>query len=213
MAEFFESAHAALVDYDIALDKAGRREELTNLLDEAHSRLAQLDYLLNAVMTRVVERFQLSERPIKLQRLLTDFAKAMGQEPPAPIHYKLAWTDDDLARRNDLAFEAELFTETFYWTAWRLRNVLRLLPELKNFDVVSTRNARNHLVEHPEQNLRVTPTRDLRFSRNEGVTLLRGPSAKGAGEDGVDAGLASNAAEFRDKMASALVRAISPIVT
>jgi hypothetical protein len=213
MVEFFESAHVALDDYDIALDKAGRREELANLLDEAHSRLSQLEYLLNAVMTRVLERFQLSERPIKMQRLLTDFAKATGQEPPAPIHYKLAWTDEELARRNDLAFEAELFTETFYWTAWRLRNVLRLLPELKNFDVVTTRNARNHLVEHPEQNLRVTPTRNLRFSRTEGVTLMRGPPANGSGDEGVDAGLASNAADFRDRMASALIRALALVVS
>ena len=145
--------------------------------------------------------------------MLTEFAVAMGKEPPPPLHPKVAWTEEELERRQDLAFEAELYTETFYWSAWRLRNVIKLLPGLSNFDVVSTRNARNHLVEHPEQNIRTTPARDLRFSRREGVTLLRGASE---GErpklEWVDAGLTTNAADFRDTMATALTRACERLV-
>jgi hypothetical protein len=191
----------------------GRREELANLLDEAHSRLSQLEYLLRGVMSRVEERFELTDRPAQIQRMLTEFAVATSKEPPPPLHPKVAWSEEELMRRQDLAIEAELYTETFYWSAWRLRNILQLLPELKNFDVVSGRNARNHLVEHPEQNLRTTPARELKFSRREGVTLLRhGSDAEGGKDDWVDAGLATNAADFRGKMTAALTRACERIV-
>lgn len=108
MTEFFESAHVALDNYDVLLDELGRREGLANLLDEAHSRLSQLEYLLKGVMSRVEERFVLTERPAQIQRMLTEFAVAMGKEPPPPLHPKVAWSEEELMRRQDLAFEAEL---------------------------------------------------------------------------------------------------------
>jgi hypothetical protein len=51
----------------------------------------------------------------------------------------------------ELADELEFLTEAFYWFAFRLRNVLRLLPGLGSFDGKGVRDVRNHLLEHPEK--------------------------------------------------------------
>ncbi|WP_100614340.1 hypothetical protein [Confluentibacter citreus] len=49
-------------------------------------------------------------------------------------------------------FEAKLYTEMFYYKAFRLRNIIRYSGGLgKNFECIGIRNIRNILLEHPEK--------------------------------------------------------------
>ena len=202
---FWGPAVDQLREYDIALEERGEREQHAAVLNEAHLRLQQLEYLLQGIQNRIEERFKITERPLKLERLLREFAIAFGHEPPHPSDPRTMWTDEELAKRAALAFEAELFTDAFYWIAWRLRDVVRRLPNLKNFDAVGIRTVRNHLVEHPEKNLSVTPVRDFVLSRTEGVILR--PDIVRNQDDPIDEGLVANATELRDRLANALKRA------
>lgn len=203
---FFGPAVEQLREYDIALEERGEREPHGAVLDEAHLRLQQLEYLVQGIRDRVEERLKISERPLKLERLMREFATAFGHEPPHAADPRMMWTDEELARRAALAFEAELFTDAFYWVAWRLRDVVRRLPNLKNFDAVGIRTVRNHLVEHPEKNLSVTPVRDFVLSAAEGV-VLRPDTVRKQDDDPIDEGLVANATELRDRLRDALKRA------
>jgi len=55
-------------------------------------------------------------------------------------------------------FEAEFFVESFYYIAFRVKEILthisggrNIFPEFKNFNAIGLRNVRNHLLEHPEK--------------------------------------------------------------
>lgn len=204
---FFQTAIDALVEFDIAHDHLGDRDSIANELEEVSDRLAQLEYLLGGIRDRIEERFSITERPIKMQQWLVDFASVMNQPPPPPPDLRRVWTEEELKRRVDLAFEAELFTDAFYWIAWRLREVVRRLPGLKNFDPVGIRTVRNHLLEHPERHLSATPSRELALSRRDGVILHHRVSRDA---DVIDEGLVPNASELRDRLTEALTRATPP---
>lgn len=203
--DFFATVIDQLREYDIALDERGQRGAYASILDEAHLRLRQLEYLLHGIHALVEERFRLTERPLKIEKLLRGFAEALNEEPPSPPEPRNMWTSEELARRADLAFEAELFADSFYRIAWRLREIVQRLPGLKKFDAEGIRTVRNHILEHPEKHLRTTPGRDLMLSRREGV-ILRPETANAEGVS-LDTGLISNATQLRDQLASALQRA------
>jgi hypothetical protein len=202
---FFAEAISELREYDIAIDEQGDREAHATVLDEAHLRLQQLEHLLRRIRDSVEERFQITERPLKAEALLREFAAAFGREPLPPPDPRTLWTEEQLARRADLAFEVELFADAFYWIAWRLREIIRRLPGMHKFDPEGIRSVRNHIVEHPERHLKLTPARDLALSRTEGVMLR--PSTFREHDASLDQGLVANAAELRDRLIAALGRA------
>ncbi|WP_299782844.1 hypothetical protein [uncultured Formosa sp.] len=55
-------------------------------------------------------------------------------------------------KSNEVSFKAKLFTEMFYYKAFRLRNIIRYSGGLgKKFECEGVRNVRNILIEHPEK--------------------------------------------------------------
>jgi hypothetical protein len=99
----------------------------------------------------------------------------------------------------------EMYTEAFYYLAWRLRQVIRTLPGLKSFDALGIRLARNHLIEHPEKH-----GQDVLWaftiSDTEGPILLR---ASTSDDRKWDKGLWPNVMELTQRLREALRAAIA----
>ncbi len=93
--------------------------------------------------------------------------------------------------------ELQMYTEAFYFFAWRARKSLINLPNLKNFDPTGINRVRNNLIEHPEQ---------VGFYQQAfGFGGPNGPVLKNARPEGFehvyeDKGLYLNAAEFLEKL-------------
>jgi hypothetical protein len=51
---------------------------------------------------------------------------------------------------NDARMTMRVLAEGFYWSAARVRNLVRGLPDLHAFDDVGARNVRNRILEHQE---------------------------------------------------------------
>jgi hypothetical protein len=115
----------------------------------------------------------------------------------------------DSRKIDRLMFEIQLFTESFYYLAARMRSVLRRgsLPGLKSFECEGARSVRNKLLEHPEG-------RDSQvFEQSFGVGGEEGPTLKierSAEQEAIfpDAGLRANAKEIRDTFERLLDRVL-----
>lgn len=97
------------------------------LVEEAGARLKQLDIVLSKIQVIDQERVRYVTRE------------------------NTAATDGKFLRSN--VFEVRMFTEAFYYFAWRLRRILRhkdTCPFLSSFECPGVRNVRNLLIEHPE---------------------------------------------------------------
>ena len=108
------------------------------------------------------------------------------------------------------AQEIELFTETFYFVAWRLREVLNrrgtfAFPGLGQVEARGVLDVRNHLIEHPEQVSK-------NFARHLVITSA-GPVLKSSSivvrtssgnidpaDESMDRGLFVNAQELHDQL-------------
>lgn len=113
----------------------------------------------------------------------------------------------DSRKIDRLMFEIQMFTESFYYLAGRMRTALRSgsLPGLRAFECRGERNVRNKLLEHPEG-------KDSRiFGQSFGLGGEQGPILKVEREvdqEAVfpDAGLWANAEEIRDEFEHLLDR-------
>jgi hypothetical protein len=93
--------------------------------------------------------------------------------------------------------EMEVYTEAFYWIIFRLRQVVKNLPELGSFKFTGVRNVRNHLIEHPEGG-----DSGITFG-NIGIRSDVGPVVRVVRRTGqldrwMDAGLKPNALEYAE---------------
>jgi hypothetical protein len=61
------------------------------------------------------------------------------------------FSEDFGARKSRIFDRIEIVTEAFYYSAWRVREVVRSLPGLKSFEATGVRDVRNQLLEHPEK--------------------------------------------------------------
>lgn len=200
-----------MFDYDLAttlglfaryleLAREKRSAEVQALLAaEAYERLEQLHFLLRRIAT--IQSHVLSGRQLSS----SDFLLPIEPSPPA--------SDTGLAIR-DAFFHVRLCTESFYYLAFRFRQILTVankltgnhaLPLLKSFEASGVRDVRNHLVEHPEGRS------SQRFSQDHSLGGASGPRLKldaGATEY-LDAGLFANAAEFKRELGRLLSAAIT----
>jgi hypothetical protein len=112
-------------------------------------------------------------------------------------------------------FEAEFYVESFYFMAFRVREILKkkdkqryLFPQLKGFESEGVRNVRNHLIEHPEKHGGV-------LSQGFGIGDDDGPRLKpGFGQndrpESMDKGMGANASEFKHNLEKLLSTALNP---
>lgn len=121
--------------------------------------------------------------------------------------------DERFSEYANLLFEAEIFVESFYFVAFRVRETLirrhsgaYLFPDLKGFEATGVRDVRNHLLEHPEKHGGVLP-------QCFGLGGHEGPKLKSALRDGdtpdsFDGGLWKNADEFSRNLEELLREAL-----
>jgi hypothetical protein len=96
----------------------------------------------------------------------------------------------------------ELFTECFYFIAWRLREILRLLPGLTKFDAPGVRAVRNQLIEHPDPEAQ---SHLPAFQIDDKVGPMLKPFLR-EGSQPIDRGLWVNAEEFRTNLERVLAK-------
>jgi hypothetical protein len=126
-------------------------------LTEAHKRLQQAFFLLKKVSVLEAENIAVSKElaPPGFMDEKNNARFANPDEYVQSAEYKEwerrsatpEWKAKARANNSD---EFELYTECFYWIAFRARNLIRLLPELEKFEAKGVRNTRNQLLEHSE---------------------------------------------------------------
>lgn len=116
----------------------------------------------------------------------------------------------NLERDEHLRFAMRLLTETYYYFAFRLRQLLRNdarpFQGLASFESDGVRNVRNHLIEHPEGNSSKIFNRTFSWSKETGMQLKSGRQAWES-SDFLDLGFVANSDEFNRNLSSALDRA------
>ena len=186
-----------------------------DLSAEVRDRLAQLDIVLEYLKTALAV---FAGDPTETRRQLKWMMEAKSRLDAGQITEEeyLAGVScpkspEELGAFVRAGAEIRLFTETFYFVAWRLREVLRrggtlAFPGFSNFDALGVRSVRNQLMEHPERS-------DSRNFRQHLVVTDAGPvlksstmvirAATGRAEpdsDSVDRGLFVTAQEFHDEL-------------
>lgn len=172
-----------------------------DLAMEVRERLEQLDY--------IVERARDLEHQVGLPR--RKFMESYEAEQKAAVEHcrepsmaaiNIDITEDEKQQMSKASFELQLFTETFYYFAFRTRQILQNpkagVLGLSGFECKGVRDVRNKLIEHVEG-------KDSQiFIRSFASGGLGGPIIKGPRYDGQhhfqDAGLYTNAEEFRDDL-------------
>lgn len=165
---------------------------LEDLAAEVRERLAQLNFI----------ETQLSE--ISNQYRVTANIEKVNEHGEIEIYNAFAKRDEHLR------FVMRLLTESFYYFAFRIRQIVRndlhRFPGLRGFDCVGVRDVRNHLIEHPEgANSRVF-NRTWAWSLESGMQLK---PARHQWEKSVfhDKGFRLNASEFAEQLSKSLKRA------
>jgi hypothetical protein len=114
-------------------------------------------------------------------------------------------------RDKHLLFVMRLLTESFYYFAFRVRQILRNkvhpFPFVASFESVGVRDVRNHLIEHPEGRASLVFNRTFMWYAGSGMHLKSGRQEWEKGEF-IDAGLKVNAAEFAENLYAVLQFAI-----
>lgn len=162
-----------------------------NLIAEAQKRLDQTDW--------IVQRLQ------HLQ-LVQDRIARWHWKPDTPPEILARQHNRRATMQHTLGDQIELLAESFYYFAWRLRQVLVQLPEFKNFDPTGLRDVRFHLLDHPEKT-----SKALNPNFMYGHDVPTGPVLKPFGPREIeiyDQGLYVNAQEMLDELLPRLRRAV-----
>jgi len=175
-----------------------------HLAMEVEKRLEQLDYLYKKIMkkhSRCMKLVWIEQR--NLQPVMQ-----LARETGASVTYQRS---DEKIEINKLMFEIELLTESFYYLAFRMRQLLKHnskpLPELNSIKCVGVRNVRNKLIEHPEEKGSGVILQSFGVGGEQGPTLK---VERPAGQENIfpDAGLKANATELKDELERLLDKAL-----
>ena len=184
-----------------------RFDDLLALLDEySSSYVSELDTenllsILAEVKKRIRQTWRLhqlcGDLLIKISNLQQEFeslGSSEGKEIPKIIVDWINLTDS-----------LEMYAESFYLIAWRLRCVIRLLPGMKKFESKGVQMVRNHLIEHPSKD-RQAGHWGFALSDDVGPKLVR---ALPKGEEPIDKGLWVNMLELTTKIRTGFRNAIN----
>ncbi|MDD4992080.1 MAG: hypothetical protein PHR83_07610 [Paludibacter sp.] len=115
------------------------------LCAEAKKRIMQLEHLLNLVKIIDSKRAQQFK---EVWESIKEFGEINGENTKIPIE---VYKGNTKAQITNQLFLIELHAESFYYIAFRLRNIIRHLPNLgKKFESEGIRNVRNLIIEHPQ---------------------------------------------------------------
>ncbi len=192
-----------------------------DLCAEVRERLTQLDLVLDH-LRRAVGIF--AGDPERLRRdvkWMTEVQPRLVRGEISPEEYAAGFSQKSAAESRAClraSEEVRLFSEMFYFVAWRLREVFnspkpRAFPNLRQIKAKGIRNVRNVLIEHPEHGKPVPNYRQWLMVTDDGPVLkssevlVRGGSVS-APDESVDRGLYVNADELRREMEACLGEAL-----
>lgn len=195
--------HSELVDkfrkYIALLAQAeGETNQARNdLASEAVERLNQLAF--------ISEQLQVTDKQFG-----TVLMVSRTNEQGEIEHYNAAPERDE-----QLRFTMRLLTESYYYFAFRLRQLVRndIHPfrGLSKFDCIGVRDVRNHLIEHPEGASSRIFNRTFSWTKETGMQLKTGrhPEEK---KTFSDPGFIFNSNEFNQNLSLALDRACEQLI-
>ena len=177
-------------------DEASRNFPREDLCAEVTERLQQLHFIMQ----------QLSE----IDTQFGTTATVARVNEAGETEYYNAWPERD----EHLRFIMRLLTESFYYFAFRVRQILRnnvhTFPGLRSFEAVGVRDVRNHLIEHPEEDGSRIFNRTFTWSQATGMQLKTGRQQWESGTT-TDAGINANAADFAKQLDNRLDAAIGEL--
>jgi hypothetical protein len=194
-----------------------------DLSAEVRERLTQLDLVLEHLRRALA---LVAIDPERAKRDAEWFAKAqprlargeITQEEFAAGLSQTSRTSEESRGYVHAWGEVRLFTEIFYFVAWRLREVLNnrkpeAFSNLGRIKAKGIRDVRNLLIQHPEHGKPLPNYRQWLTVTDDGpvlkssVVLVRGDSVS-APEESIDRGLYVNADELRKEMEECLGEAL-----
>jgi hypothetical protein len=109
-----------------------------------------------------------------------------------------------------IVLEMRVLTEAFYYKAFRVRSVIRMLPSpaLRGFECQAVRDVRNHLLEHPEGRASGAITGGFGFGGSVGPAVKHGRPMRIPAVF-ADSGLYTNADQYRHTLEGALEAAVA----
>jgi hypothetical protein len=194
-----------------------------DLSAEVSQRLTQLDLVLEHLRRSLALTFD----PERAKRDAEWFSKAQPRLARGEISWKeymAGFSGTPHTPEEDRAYlhagsEVRLFTEIFYFVAWRLRQVFnspepRAFRNLRRLEAKGIREVRNMLIEHPEKRKPVANYQQSLTVTDDGPVLktkevlFRGSGRVSPTDDSVDRGLYVNADELRCEMEACLKSAL-----
>lgn len=178
----------------LAASRTVERQAGEDLVAEVNERLKQLNYILN----------QLDQLEVLLRQVvMVETVDDKGQT---------AFFNLNAGRDQFHWFVTRLLSESFYYFAFRVRQILRNkvspFPHLNNFESPGVRDVRNHLIEHPEGNASRVFSQVFSWTPGSGMHLKAGRKENEVGRH-EDAGPSANAAEFISNLVIALKTALA----
>ena len=152
-------------------------EDQRNLSLEATKRLEQLSYLL--------ERLYKLEQRMRIQ---------IQKDIPTMVVAKTL-NGDFFKRQESIGKQIEIYTEAFYYLAFRLRVIIKLLPNLKSFEATGVLIVRNKLIEHSQGQDSLITDSSFGHIGSNGPQVKPARSSKSVGRF-MDKGLYANAEEL-----------------
>jgi hypothetical protein len=193
-----------------------------DLAAEVENRIGQLDLILNHLQywlgevrpdpetwQRDSQEFMRDAERFRTGQITeNEYAAIITSRSPKPSpRWFHAWS------------EIRLFTETFYFFAWRILEILttsspRAFAELRSIDAPGIRLVRNLLVHHPEDGKSKANYSQTLVVTDDGPVLKSSAFAIRADRieavpESIDRGLYRNAEEFRDVLEARLRRVIA----
>ena len=174
---------------------------------EGLEKLKQLDYLFKEIKFLNNEIIKISE---KRNQRFKDWHKYIEENH---LDYKtekwpqdMAGTKEERKNSREILFKSKLFSEHFYYVAFRLKKIIQYSPGLgKSFKCEGVTKVRNILIEHPEK-AKQEFENSFALGNIEFGPILHAMRPKRNDEAFHDNGLFVNAIEFKDNLEKTLIQ-------
>jgi hypothetical protein len=197
----FETVAEKFDKYVDKMDAENHPDFVMDLAIEVRKRINQLDYLYKVVMEK-------HERYMHLGWIeQREFDSLRAGRGSFSITLPMS---EERKEMNKLIFEIEMFMESFYYMAGRMRTAItksKPLPGLESFECAGARNVRNKLLEHAEGKDSQVYTQSVGFGGDEGPRLKANRPAE---QENVfpDKGIEANSLEIKINLEKLLDKAL-----